>query len=455
MHVNKNGSYILNISLPIVAEMIIITLISIIDLIMVGNAGGNLCVTAVGLSSGIMNVFVNIFITTGICIAITSIVSRKVGAKNYEEANEYASLGIAIGLIIAILIFIIIFFFCVRLLIIGGAKGEILYIAKGFTEISSFYIFILMVNSLINCLFRAHGDTYTPFFVSSLVFLSKLFINWLLIYKFKFFAVTISAAIASIFSELIGLTILIFFLSINKNIKLRIKFLFYLDKNKFMELIRLSIPSSLEEAAYSISRLLCSFIIMRSSSIAFAANEIANSIESISVMPGIGFGLASTTLAGINIGRNDYKRTKKNTRECSMLAVGIMSCFALVFVMIPDFLVKIYLNNSEYQVIKYASLCLAIGALEQPSIAISSVYAGALKGLGDTKTPFFISLISSWLIRLPLIYYFISIRRFSVVYVWWVTVIQWAFDAVLAVIFFKIKIIKYSFRYRTKNYRIM
>lgn len=455
MYINKNGSYVLNISLPIVAEMMIITLITNTDLIMVGNAGGNLCVTAVGLSSGIMNVFVNIFITTGICIAITSIVSRKVGAKNYEEADEYATLGIVIGTMIAILIFIFLFCFCEKLLIIGGAKGEVLRISKVFIKISSFYIFILMVNSLINCLFRAHGDTYTPFFVSCLVFFSKLFINWLLIYRLKFFAVTISAALASIFSQLLGLIYLIVLLSMNKNINLRIKYIFYLNKNKFSEIIKLSIPSSMEEAAYSVSRLLCSFIIMHSSSVAFAANEIANSIESISVMPGIGFGLASTTLAGINIGRSDYKKTRENTKQCVFLAVGIMSCFALMFIMIPGFLVEIYLNKSEYEVIKYASLCLSIGALEQPSIAISSVYAGALKGLGDTKTPFYISLISSWIIRLPLIYYFISLKHFPVTYVWWVTVIQWAFDAIMAVICFKIKIIKYSFLFRRKNYRIV
>ncbi len=455
MHINKNGSYVLNISLPIVAEMIIITLITNTDLIMVGNAGGNICVTAVGLSSGIMNVFVNIFITTGICISITSLVSRKVGAKNYEEADEYAALGIIIGIITAIIIFIFLFCFCEKLLIIGGAKGEVLHISKVFMKISSFYIFILMVNSLINCLFRAHGDTYTPFFVSCLVFLNKLFINWLLIYRFKFFTVTNSAALASIFSQLFGLIYLIILLSMNKNINLRIKYILYLNKNKFIEIIKLSIPSSLEEAAYSVSRLLCSFIIMRSSSIAFAANEIANSIESISVMPGIGFGLASTTLAGINIGKGDYKQTRKNTKQCVFLAACIMSFFGLMFVLIPGFLVKIYLNKSEYEVIKYASLCLTIGALEQPSIAISSVYAGALKGLGDTKTPFYISLISSWVIRLPLIYYFISLKHLSVTYVWWVTDIQWAFDAIMAVICFKIKIKRYSFLFTRKNYRTM
>lgn len=446
MYVSKDGNYVLNISLPIVTEMIIITLMSIIDLIMIGNASGNMSVTSVGLSSGIMNVFVNIFINTGICIAITSIVSRKVGAKNYEDANEYATLGIIMGLLIASFIFIIIFCFCEKLLIIGGAKGEILYIAKSFTKISSFYIFILMINSLINCLFRAHGDTYTPFLVSCIVCINKLVINWLLIYRFKIFTVTISAALASILSELIGFVSLIFFLSSSKNIKLKIKFIIHFNKFKFLELVRLSIPSSLEEAAYSISRLLCSFIIMRSSSIAFAANEIANSIESISVMPGIGFGLASTTLAGINIGQNNLRKANKNTKECALWAVAIMTCFALIFILIPDFLVKIYLNNSENQVIEYAALCLTIGALEQPSIGISSVYAGALKGLGDTRTPFYISLVSSWVIRLPLIYYFILVKHYSVVYVWWVTAIQWAFDAIMATIFFKRRILKYSYR---------
>lgn len=442
MNHSKEGNQVLNISLPIVAEITIINLMSIIDLIIVGNIGGNISVASLGLSNGIMNTLVSIFISTGMCISITSIVSRKVGAKKYEEANEYASLGIFIGAAVSLFIFLFIFFFCREILIIAGAKGDILYYAEIYTKISSFSILIIMINSLINSVFRAHGDTTTPFFVSALIFFVKLIINWIFIYKLRFYSASICTAVSSVISQFIGFILILFLITYNSVIKIRIKYIIRFNKYKAAKLLKLAAPSSLEEAAYSISRLVCSFIIIRSGSIAYAANEIANSVESISVMPAIGFGLASTTIAGTNIGEQNNKKADKNTSECAIIAVAIMICFSLLFILFPDALVKIYVKDSEKQLIKYALICLAVGSLEQPTIAISSVYAGALKGIGDTKTPFFISIVSSWLIRLPLIYYFISIRHFSVVYVWWTTDIQWAFDAILAMIVFKVKIKK-------------
>jgi multidrug resistance protein, MATE family len=48
-----------------------------------------------------------------------------------------------------------------------------------------------------------------------------------------------------------------------------------------------------------------------------------------------------------------------------------------------------------------------IAAIEQPFMALSMIFGGSLKGLGDTKTPFIVSLLSSWVIRLPLMFYFV------------------------------------------------
>ena len=446
---NNKDNHILNISLPVVAEMLIATLMSIIDLIMIGNAGGNKYVTSVGLSNGIINTLVNIFIITGICIAITSIVSRKAGAKKFQEADEYASLGFFAGFIISLLIFLFIFYFSRQILIFGGAKGEILKNAYLYTKISSFSFFILMINSLLFAIFRAHGDTVTPFFISCIIFFVKVLLNFLFIYIFKTYCAIIIVAVSSIISQFIGLLSTVFVLENSRLFTLKLKYIINFSTYKILEILKLSIPSSLEEAAYSISRLLCSFIIVRSGSIAYAANEIANSIESISVMPAIGFGISATTLVGTDIGEHNSKKAVKSTNSSAFYSIMLMMFFAIIFILIPHEVVKIYVGKSEVEVLKYAAICLMIGAFEQPTIAISSVFAGALKGMGDTKTPFIISLISGWLIRLPLIYYFISYRKLSVAYVWITTDLQWGFDALFAYIYFK-KRIKDPYRYDIK-----
>jgi len=114
----------------------------------------------------------------------------------------------------------------------------------------------------------------------------------------------------------------------------------------------------------------------------------------------------------------------------------MMLC-GLTFLLFPKFLISLFINKSETDVINLGTICLTIASLEQTPMAISMILGGSLKGAGDTKTPFIVSLISSWLIRLPLMIYFIYLLKASVTYVWWITSIQWIIDAIIMVILFK------------------
>jgi putative MATE family efflux protein len=429
---------VLDISLPAVGEASVYTIMSLIDTMIIGNFGGNIAVSAVGISYEILYSCVNIFISVGICIGITSFVSRSIGARQYNTAEIYASLGFFMGFIMSSIICFVLNCFSERILIMAGANGKILEISNQFIKIMIIAIFFNMLTNIINSILRGYGNTYVPFKISILISSIKVILDFILI-----FGVGISgkgilgAAIASVFSEGIGFMFLYFYLTYKSKVSIKLKYILNLNVNRAKELIMLSVPSTMEDAAFSVSRLLCTFIIMRSGTIAFAANQIANTVESISFMPGMGFGVAVTTLVGIKVGEGNYKEAKEYTYTCAHAAVIMMVFFSAVFIFMPTFLVDLFVGDTEKKVAYIASLCLFIGAFEQPAIAISSVFAGALKGAGDTKSPFVISLLSSWLVRLPLTFYFIYILKFSIIYVWWITVIQWSFDAILMFIYFE------------------
>jgi Na+-driven multidrug efflux pump len=91
-----------------------------------------------------------------------------------------------------------------------------------------------------------------------------------------------------------------------------------------------------------------------------------------------------------------------------------------------------------------------IASLEQIPLAYSMIVSGALRGMGDTKTPFYISVFSHWFIRLPLIYYLIYLKRSPVYYVWIVQVFHWIIDGGLLYIFYKKKM-NSLLKYKVKN----
>ncbi|MGV8981723.1 MATE family efflux transporter [Clostridium sp.] len=436
---------VLNTSLPVVAEITIYTLMSIFDLMMIGRYGGNIAVSAVGISNSLTNSFIGIFISGGVCISIVSLVSRLVGAKQYKIAEKFAVLGFILGAIICLIITFLFFCFGKQFLYILGARNEILEIGYSFIRINSIALFFCMNMRLLNSILIGYGNTFLPFICSTIVFCFKIVFDYLLIFGVLFKGRGIEgAAIASTIAYFCGFVFSFYFSVSKAKIVCKPYITFSISLKDVKRILRLAIPCSLEEAAFNISKLLCVAIIIKSGSASFAADEIANMIEGISVMPGIGFGLAVITLVGNNIGKKDYKKAKTATFNCAFYALLMMSIFAIIFLFMPNILVSFFVGENEKKVAYLAGRCLAIGAAEQPFIGISLIFAGALKGLGDVKSPFFISCFTGWFIRLPLTYYFIHLLKYPVTAVWWITAFQWGIDAILMVILFKYRFNKLS-----------
>jgi putative MATE family efflux protein len=239
---------------------------------------------------------------------------------------------------------------------------------------------------------------------------------------------------------LVGLLFIIFYIKKYSKIKIRLKYIKDFNFSMFKSLFKLSVPSAMQEGAFSISRLLGGFFIVGLGTIAFAANQITTTIESISFMPGWGFAVAATTLVGHKIGEKDYKKAKEYAYTSIFLGLVVMSLCALLFLLIPNVLINTFITSSETEVIKLGTYCLMIAAIEQPFMAISMIIGGVLKGAGDTKTPFKVSLFTSWIIRMPLMFIIIFILKLSVVYVWVITSFQWIFDGTIIYILFKKKL---------------
>lgn len=121
--------------------------------------------------------------------------------------------------------------------------------------------------------------------------------------------------------------------------------LFKIDKIK--DILNMYIPASLEEATYSVSRLLCAFMIIKIGSISFSANEIANTIETVSIIPSAALGVSATTLVGMKIGEKDYRGAKEYANKSVWFAVSISLIFSLLFIFMPNLLVGCFVGNKE------------------------------------------------------------------------------------------------------------
>ena len=421
---------ILYLAIPAVGEMTLYMMIWIFDTMMIGKYGGQLAVSSVGLSTEIIYSFFNIIIAVGVSTALTSLVSRAIGSKDYKKAEIIANAGIKIAVVLAFIFFSLLFFIPDKILNLAGATKEMLPLATRYAKISSFSFFLLTLSSTINGVFRGVKDTKTSLYVAGSINIVNLFLDYVLIFGnlgFPEWGIT-GAAVATVAGNFIGILLQ---WSRLKKLPFKISLFSYVSKKDIWEIIRFAIPSGLQEANFSLSRLLGLTFILSLGTTAFAANQIGVAIEAISTMPGWGVAIACTALVGHSIGENKPDKSQEYTLYSTIIAsifMGILACF---FFFIPKTLISFFINKQEIDVIRIGAICLQVAAFEQIPIAIVTVLGSYFKGIGNPKIPFYVSFFTNWFLRLPIAFYLISILRFPVYIYWIITTFQWSLESII------------------------
>ena len=421
---------ILYLAIPAVGEMTLYMMIWIFDTMMIGKYGGQLAVSSVGLSTEIIYSFFNIIIAVGVSTALTSLVSRAIGSKDYKKAEIIANAGIKIAVVLAFIFFSLLFFIPDKILNLAGATKEMLPLATRYAKISSFSFFLLTLSSTTNGVFRGVKDTKTSLYVAGSINIVNLFLDYVLIFGnlgFPEWGIT-GAAVATVAGNFIGILLQ---WSRLKKLPFKISFFSYVSKKDIWEIIRFAIPSGLQEANFSLSRLLGLTFILSLGTAAFAANQIGIAIEAISTMPGWGVAIACTALVGHSIGENKPDKSQEYTLYSTIIASIFMGVLAVFFFFIPKTLVSFFINKQEIDVIRIGAICLQVAAFEQIPIAIVTVLGSYFKGIGNPKIPFYVSFFTNWFLRLPIAFYLISILRLPVYIYWIITTFQWLLESII------------------------
>lgn len=427
---------IFKLALPAILEMTLHTLVWTFDTAMVGRLNAE-AIAAVNLGAQIM--FSSLAILSAfIGVGVTALVARNYGAKKFERAGFVTAQGLLISLLIGIL-------FSSTIMIFAKDIFRLIVDDTEVVSLGSMYLRIVMIGGFFyipyfvsNSALRGAGNVTVPLIAAIATDLFNIVGDYVLIFgKFGFPKLGVQgAAIATGLSFILGTIISLTYLLKGKaGFEVKLKNIFKWDKEIAKSLIKLGMPSGLETFNNEGSRLISSFWIAQLGTINFAANSIAVAAESLSFMPGYGFAIAATTLVGQNLGRNDIEAAEISASKSMKYGVILMTMVGAMFLLIPNFLMGLF--TTEKEVANIAARCIRIGAFEQPTIAMAMVLAGALKGAGDTKGPFYVSTVSNMVIRMPLMFLIVFVWKLDVVYVWAATAFQFAIEGILMFMRFK------------------
>jgi MATE family multidrug resistance protein len=134
--------------------------------------------------------------------------------------------------------------------------------------------------------------------------------------------------------------------------------------------------------------------------IALAAHQVALNIASVTFMVPLGLASAGAVQVGHAIGRGSAEEAGHAGWAVIALALAFMSVSAVVFVAAGRELVMLFTDDAS--VVATGILLMYVAAAFQLFDGLQVVTTGALRGLGDTRTPMFANLVGHWLIALPI-----------------------------------------------------
>lgn len=414
---------------PAILEMLMHTLVWTADTAMVGRLTPA-DMAAVNLGAQMMFTIATIFGALG--TGATAMVARYMGAKEQDKAQQAASqamgLSIILGLVVATLGILSAESIFLRLV----SDPQVVALGTEYTRIIYIGAYFLIPQMVGNAIIRGTGNTMIPFISAVVANVFNIGADYVLIFgKFGFPALgSQGAAIATGAAQILGAMVTFYYLFKGAGyIKLSPRKLFSFEKKSVTSLAKLSVPAGLEVTMNEGGRLVSSFWIAQLGTVAFAAHSVAVAGESLSFMPGYGFSVAAATLAGQYLGAKNPEGAVASTKRSVLFAVILMGSVGVVFFTIPDKIMALFSTDAD--TVYWAARSLRIGAFEQVPIAIAMVVSGALKGAGDTRGPFKISLITNLCIRLPLIFLAVFVFKLPLTFVWMISVTQYVVEALL------------------------
>ncbi len=179
--------------------------------------------------------------------------------------------------------------------------------------------------------------------------------------------------------------------------------------------LRLGLPIGFQSLAEVGVFTVGAVLVGRFGPVAVSAHQIAIGLASFTYMGALGVSAATSVRVGYAVGQS------RSPRRAGLLGLGVgiafMSMGALAFGLFPDSLVRLFTEDGE--AVRLGKSLLFIAALFQLFDGVQVVAAGALRGMGDVRFPFFANVGAHWAIGFPSACVLGFALGFGVRGIWW------------------------------------
>lgn len=390
------GRQILNFAIPMLIGNVFMQLYQFADTVIVGRILGKEALAAVGAATPV--VFLTVALIAGMGIGASIVISQYFGAKQYDRVRVTCDTLFIFLLGASVVMTLLGIFFAEDVLRLMGLQEDTLPLAKTYLQIYFGGLILLFAYNSVAAILRGVGDSKTPLYF--LIISSVLNVGLDLIFILWFGWGVAGAAWATVISQ--GVAFILSVIYINRtNPIIRIElFNPVFDREIFRECVKLGLPTGMQQAFVAIGLMALMGVVTSFGTDTLAAYVSVNRIDTFISLPVMNLAAALTSFVGQNISVGNFDRIKaglKATLKMSLLTCAVLNTAIIIF---GKQLMLLF--TADANVIETGYELLVIINCSYFIFAVMFTVNGLLRGAGAAIFPMIITLLSLWLIRLPL-----------------------------------------------------
>ena len=373
------GKALLMFVIPMILGNLFQQFYNITDSVIVGRFVGEQALAAVGASYAITNVFIAIAIGGGNGSAV--VIAQFLGAGKLGKMKtavfttliNFLAISACLGLFGVILNNQILHWVNTPADVFTDAA---IYLAIYFLGLP--FLFMYNVQAAI---FNSLGDSKKPLYLLIFSSLLNIVLDLVLVVYFKkgVRGVAIATLIAQGTSAVISFTLLM------KKLKTyeTDEFYGYYDKTMVRSMVRIAVPSTLQQSIVHVGILLVQSVVNGFGSAAMAGYSAGTRIESLSIVPMLAIGNAMSTFTAQNIGAGKLERVKEGYKMCYVLifSTGLFLC--VLYQLFGGFFVSMFLEDTSGEAYAVGIAFVKFLAFFYSFIGLKQATDGLLRGAGD------------------------------------------------------------------------
>lgn len=393
--------HIISFALPLLLGNIFQQLYNTVDTWVVGNYASNEAYSAVGTVGPIINMLIGFF--AGLSSGAGVVISQYYGARREEEVQK--TVHTAIVMTVSLGVIFTVLGLAITPLMLDLMKMPADVKPEAITYLSIYFsgIIGLMLYNMGAGILRAVGDSQRPFYFLVICAVMNTVLD--LVFVLKFGMGVAGVALATVISQCASAVLVLYSLLRTKScIRLQIRKL-QLHWATLKKIFSVGIPAALQMAITAFSNIFVQSYINHFGADCMSGWTTYSKVDQLLFLPMQSIALASTTFVGQNLGCNQVERAKRGVRVSITLAIYSTVILSIPVIAFAPSIVAFF--NSKAEVIYYGSLLLRCLSPFYILCCFNQVYAGALRGAGNSQAPMFI-MIGSFVVFRQIYLFFMS-----------------------------------------------